>query len=108
VGVSYDIGKSTVFAQYQMLRDELATGDIDRDTLVLSASIAAGPGAVYLSYGLTETSTATDEYDRNIYTLVYNLPLTSQFDTYAAYTSDDPDLAEQTGHTLGIGARFRF
>lgn len=107
-GVSYDIGKSTVFAQYQMLRDELATGDIDRDTLVLSASIAAGPGAVYLSYGFTETSTATDEYDRNIYTLVYNLPLTSQFDIYAAYTSDDPDLAEQTGHTVGVGARFRF
>jgi predicted porin len=107
-GLSYAIGKSTVYAQYQLLRDELATGDIDRDTLVLSASIAAGPGSVYLSYGLTETSTATDEYDRNIYTLVYNLPLTSQFDTYAAYTSDDPDLAEQTGHTLGVGARFRF
>jgi len=108
LGLSYDIGKSTVFAQYQLLRDDLPTGDIDRDTLILSANIAAGPGAVYLGYGYTETSTATDDYDRNIYTLVYNLPLTSQFDTYAAYTSDDPDLAEQTGHTVGVGARFRF
>lgn len=108
LGLSYDIGKSTVYAQYQLLRDDLATGDIDRDTLVLSASIAAGPGAVYLGYGYSEISTALAEYERNIYTLAYNLPLTSQFDIYSAYTSDDPDMVEQTGHTVGIGARFRF
>lgn len=108
LGLSYDIGKSTVFAQYQMLRDDLTTGDIDRDSLILSAAIAAGPGAVYLGYGYAETSTTTDDYDRSIYTLAYNLPMTSQFDIYAAYTSDDPDGVEQSGHTLGLGARFRF
>ncbi|MCE3252714.1 MAG: putative porin transrane protein [Cellvibrio sp.] len=108
LGLSYDIGKSTIFAQYQLMRDDLPSGDIDRDTLILSANIAAGPGAVYLGYGYTETSTTTEDYDRSIYTLVYNLPMTSQFDTYAAYTSDDPDLAEQSGHTVGVGARFRF
>lgn len=108
LGVSYDIGKSTVFAQYQMMRDDLATGDIDRDTLVLSASIAAGSGALYLSYGLTETSTDSSDFDRSIYTIVYNLPLSKETDLYAAFTSDDPDGVEQKGRTLGFGGRYRF
>jgi predicted porin len=108
VGVSYDIGKSTLFAQYQMMRDELAFGDIDRDTLVLSASIAAGPGALYLSYGFTETSVDDADTDRSIYTLVYNLPLGKETDLYAGFTSDDPDGVEQKGRTLGLGGRYRF
>lgn len=108
LGVSYDIGKSTVYAQYQMMRDELAVGDIDRDTLVLSASIAAGSGAFYLSYGLTETSTDSGDLDRSIYTIVYNLPLSKETDLYAGFTSDDPDGVEQKGRTLELGGRYRF
>ncbi len=108
VGVSYDIGKSTIYAQYQMMRDELASGDIDRDTLVLSASIAAGPGAVYLGYGFTDTSADSGDFDRSVYTIVYNLSLSKEADLYAGFTSDDPDGVEQKGHTLGLGARYRF
>jgi hypothetical protein len=90
------------------MSDDLAMGDIDRDTLVLSASIAAGTGAVYLSYGLTQTSTDSGDYDRDIYTLVYNYPLSPKLDLYAAFSSDDPDWVEQSGTTLGFGGRFRF
>jgi predicted porin len=39
-GLSYAIGKSTVYAQYQLLRDELATGDIDRDTAPSTSATA--------------------------------------------------------------------
>lgn len=108
VGASYAIGSSTVFAQYQLMQDDLDTTDIDRDTLVLSASIPAGPGAIYLGYGFTTTSMADDDSDRSIYTLVYNLPLNKDADLYAAATRDDPDGVEQQGHTLGIGGRYRF
>ena len=108
VGLSYDLGKNTLYAQYQMMRDELVLGDIDRDTLVLSASLPAGSGAFYLSYGFTDTSSDSGDYDRNIYTLVYNLPLSKATDLYAGFTSDDPDGAEQKGRTLGLGGRYRF
>lgn len=108
LGLSYAMGKNTFFVQYQMMSDDLAMGDIDRDTLVLSASIAAGKGAVYLSYGITQTSTDTGDFDRDIYTLVYNYPLGPKLDLYAAFSSDDPDWAEQSGTTLGFGGRFRF
>lgn len=108
LGASYAIGKSTLYAQYQLMSDDLVTSDIDRDTLVLSASIAAGPGAVYLGYGFTDTSADTGDFDRNIYTLAYNLPLGKDADLYAAYTSDAPDGVEQDGQTLGFGGRYRF
>ncbi len=108
VGLSYDIGKSTVFAQYQSLSDELSGGDIDRDSLVLSAAIAAGPGALYLSYGYSDISTELIDRKRHIYTLVYNLPLGPKGDIYAGVCSDDPDAVEQQGRTLGVGGRFRF
>ena len=108
VGVSYAMGENTFYAQYQMMSDDLAAGDIDRDTLVLSASIAAGKGAIYLGVGLTKTSTDTEDYDRKIYTLMYNLPLSKKLDLYAGYTSDDPELAEDSGQTVGLGGRFRF
>lgn len=108
VGLSYDLGKSTLYAQYQTMRDELVMGDIDRDTLVLSASLPVGSGAFYLSYGFTDTSSADGDADRHIYTLVYNLPLTKEADLYAGFTSDDPDGVEQKGRTLGLGGRYRF
>ncbi len=108
LGVSYAIGKSTVYAQYQLMDDNFVAGDTDRDTLVLSASIAAGPGAVYLGYGFTDTSSDAGDTDRNIYTLAYNYPLGKDADLYAAYTSDDPEATEQTGHALGLGGRYRF
>lgn len=108
VGVSYAMGANTFYAQYQMMSDDLAAGDIDRDTFVLSASIAAGKGSIYLGFGLTKTSTDAEDYDRTIYTLMYNLPLSKKLDLYAGYTNDDPELAEQTGQTLGLGGRFRF
>lgn len=108
VGVSYALGDHTFYAQYQVMQDDLAMGDIDRDTLVLSASLAVGKGAIYLGYGLTQTSTEADDYDRSIYTLMYNLPLSKKLDFYAGYTSDDPELAEESGQTLGLGGRFRF
>ena len=108
LGLSYALGKNTLYLQYQNMSDDLAAGDIDRDTLVLSASLAAGKGAVYLSYGMTQTSTAAGDYDRDIYTLVYNYPLGPKLDLYAAFSSDDPDWAEESGQTLGFGGRFRF
>ena len=110
VGVSYAIGQSTVYAQYQMMRDKLSgeASDIDRDTLVLSASIPLGKGFVYLGYGLTQIDTDGGDYDRNIYTLMYNLPLSKMLDLYAGYTNDDPEWTEETGQTLGLGGRFRF
>lgn len=107
-GISYAIGDNTFYAQYQIMRDDLAAGNIDRDTLVLSASIAAGKGAIYLGVGLTKTSTDAGDYDRKVYTLMYNLPLSKKLDLYAGYTNDDPDGVEQTGQTLGFGGRFRF
>lgn len=108
LGVSYDIGKSTVFAQYQLMQDDLEGADIDRDTLVLSASIAAGPGAIYLGYGFTRASSAGSDTDRSVYSAVYNLPLSPEADLYAGAASDDPDGVAQKGHTLGIGGRYRF
>ncbi|HWV15104.1 MAG TPA: porin [Cellvibrio sp.] len=108
VGVSYALGGHSFYAQYQVMEDDLAAGDIDRDTLVLSASLAVGKGAIYLGYGLTKTDTQAGDYDRSIYTLMYNLPLSKKLDFYAGYTSDDPELAEESGDTLGLGGRFRF
>ena len=108
MGISYALGDSTVYAQYQMMSDAKVSGDIDRDTLVLSASIAAGKGAVYLGVGLTTTSTDMSDYDRTIYTVMYNLPLSKNLDLYAGYTSDSPENVEQDGKTLGLGGRFRF
>lgn len=108
LGVSYEFDMAKVFVQYQMMRDDLAAGDVDRDTFVLSASIPAGSGSVYLAYGYTDVSVTGGDFERDIITLMYNLPLTSQFDLYAGFTSDDPEGVEQTGQTLGAGARFRF
>ncbi|RYY76214.1 MAG: porin [Gammaproteobacteria bacterium] len=110
LGVSYAMGDNTFYAQYQMMRDKLDSevGDIDRDTLVLSASIAVGKGAIYLGYGLTQVDTPYGDYDRNIYTLMYNLPLSKKLDFYAGYTNDDPEWTEKTGQTVGLGGRFRF
>jgi predicted porin len=108
IGISYALGDNTIYAQYQMMSDDKVSGDIDRDTLVLSASIALGKGAIYLGVGLTDTSTDMGDYDRTIYTLMYNLPLSKKLDLYAGYTSDSPDNVEQDGKTLGFGGRFRF
>ena len=112
VGISYAIGDSTLYAQYQMMRDKVddegSDIDIDRDTLVLSASIAVGKGAIYLGYGHTKIDTEGGDYDRNIYTVMYNLPLSKKLDLYLGYTSDDPEWTEETGQTFGIGGRFRF
>ena len=110
VGVSYAIGQSTVYAQYQMMRDKLSgeASEIDRDTLVLSASIPVGKGSIYLGYGYTKVDTDSSDYDRNIYTIMYNLPLSKMLDLYAGYTNDDPEWTEETGQTLGVGGRFRF
>lgn len=107
-GISYAIGDNTLYAQYQVMKDDLAGGDIDRDTLVLSASIAVGKGAIYLGVGLTQTSTDMGDYDRKIYTLMYDLPLSKKLELYAGYTSDSPDGVEQDGQTIGLGGRFRF
>lgn len=108
IGISYALGETTLYAQYQMMSDDKVSGDIDRDTWVLSASIAAGKGAVYLGVGFTDTSTDSGDYDRTIYTVMYNLPLSKKLDLYAGYTSDSPDGVEQDGQTLGLGGRFRF
>lgn len=108
VGISYVIGDNTIYAQYQMMSDDKVSGDIDRDTWVLSASIAAGKGAIYLGVGFTDTSADMGDYDRTIYTVMYNLPLSKKLDLYAGYTSDSPDGVEQDGQTLGFGGRFRF
>ena len=110
VGISYALGDSTLYAQYQAMRDKVngEGSDIDRDTLVLSASIAVGKGAIYLGYGHTKIDTDSSDYDRNIYTLMYNLPLSKKLDLYFGYTSDDPEWTEKTGQTFGIGGRFRF
>lgn len=108
LGVSYEFDIAKVFVQYQMMRDDLVAGDIDRDTLVLSASIPAGPGSVYLAYGYTDISAAAGDVERDIITLMYNLPLSDQLDLYAGFTNDDPEGVEQTGQTLGVGGRFRF
>jgi predicted porin len=107
-GVSYVVEKNTFYAQYQLMQDDLAAGDIDRDTFVLSASLAAGTGSIYLGIGLTKTSTEASDFDRSIYTLMYNLPMSDKLDFYAGFTSDDPDAVEQKGQTLGLGGRFRF
>lgn len=109
LGASYAMGKNTFYVQYQMMRDDLAAGDIDRDTLVISASIAAGTGSIYLAYGYTDMSADVGgDSSRDIYTLAYNYPLADQIDLYAAFTSDNPEGAEQNGRTLGLGGRFRF
>lgn len=108
LGLSYAIGKSTLFAQYQTMSDDLDAGDIDRDSLILSASLAAGPGAFYLSYGYSEISADIGDSERNIYTLVYNLPMGPKGDIYLGLCNDDPDGVEQQGRTLGLGGRFRF
>lgn len=110
VGVSYKLGASTLYAQYQTMRDKLTgeNSDIDRDTLVLSASIAVGKGAIYLGLGHTTIDTEGSDYDRNIYTLMYNLPLSKKLDLYFGYTSDDPEWTEETGQVLGAGGRYRF
>ena len=110
VGISYAIGDSTVYAEYQVMRDKI-NGEgsvIDRDTLVLSASIAVGKGAIYLGYGYTKIDTDGSDYDRNIYTIMYNLPLSKKLDLYVGYTNDDPEWTEKTGQTFGLGGRFRF
>lgn len=108
LGVSYEFDIAKVFVQYQMMRDDLATGDIDRDTLVLSASIPAGPGSVYLGYGYTDIGVDGGDFERDIITLMYNLPMTDKFDIYAGYSTDDPEGVEQSGQILGLGGRFRF
>ncbi len=108
IGVSYALGSTTLYAQYQMMRDDLAAGDIDRDTLVLSATFAVGKGSIYLGLGLTQTDTGASDYDRKIYTIMYDLPLSKKLEVYAGYTSDDLDGAEQNGQTIGLGGRFRF
>ena len=108
IGGSYTFGKNTVYLQYQTMSDSLAAGDIDRDTLVASASIAVGSDALYLSIGSTKTSTPLLDYDRKIFSAVYNHPLGKSVDLYIAFANDDPELAEQTGQTFGIGGRFRF
>ncbi len=108
LGVSYALGGTTLYAQYQNMSDDFASGDKDRDTFVLSASIPVGKGAILLGAGLTKTSTDADDYDRSIYTIMYDLPLSKQLELYAGFTTDDPDNVEQTGRTLGLGGRFRF
>jgi predicted porin len=108
LGVSYAMGGTTLYAQYQNMSDDFVGGDKDRDTFVLSASVPLGKGAVLLGAGLTKTSTDMGDYDRSIYTIMYDLPLSKQLELYAGFTSDDPDNAEQTGRTLGFGGRFRF
>ena len=108
IGISYALGDNTFYAQYQMMRDDLVAGDIDRDTFVLSASFAVGKGSIYVGLGLTKTDTTTNDYDRKIYTLMYDLPLSKKLELYAGYTSDDLDGAEQNGQTIGLGGRFRF
>lgn len=108
LGVSYALGGTTLYVQYQNMSDDFASGDKDRDTFVLSASIPVGKGAILLGAGLTKTNTDADDYDRSIYTIMYDLPLSKQLELYAGFTTDDPDNVEQTGRTLGLGGRFRF
>jgi predicted porin len=108
IGISYAMGDNTFYAQYQMMRDNLVAGDIDRDTFVLSGSFAVGKGSIYVGLGLTQTDTGSSNYDRKIYTIMYDLPLSKKLELYAGYTSDDLDGAEQNGQTLGLGGRFRF
>lgn len=108
LGVSYAFSSATLYAQYQNMSDDFVGGDKDRDTFVLSASVPLGKGALLLGAGLTQTDTEMGDYDRSIYTIMYDLPISKQLELYAGFASDDPDNAEQTGRTLGFGGRFRF
>lgn len=108
LGGSYSFGANAIYLQYQSISDDLTTGDIDRDAWVLSASLAAGKGAFYLSAGTSTSSMGGKDYDRTIFTIMYDLPLSKKCELYFGFTNDSPDGAAQDGQTLGAGARFRF
>jgi len=106
LGAKYNLGNSSLFAQYLTMSTDVAAGKTDYDTYKIGAAVPAGKGKVLASYAHTDTS-GLSETERDTAALGYDIFYTKKIDLYAVFYWDDQSNVGD-GNTVAIGGRFRF